>query len=184
MVGFLAYGADRNIARIATVAGFAIGVDTAVGKVGCILECHIRIRVVVTLQTVVIGQQVGRQMGRQLPSGSDVTVVARHAIAELRRAQGRVVYHGASEIDGVEVAGPAILRGRYVVGEFPQADHIVVAVGAGRLRAVKAEVVIEAAGGKGARCMAVPAITVIGRGWYSRVCDGGRHMGINQCGAV
>jgi hypothetical protein len=36
------------------VAGFTIATDTAMGKVGCILERHIRIRVVVALETVVI----------------------------------------------------------------------------------------------------------------------------------
>ena len=40
MVGFLAYGPDRNIVGITTVAGFTVAVDTAtaMGKVGCIRE--------------------------------------------------------------------------------------------------------------------------------------------------
>lgn len=54
MVGFLAYSPDRNIVGIATVAGLAIGADTAMGKVGCLLERHINIRIVVALETVVI----------------------------------------------------------------------------------------------------------------------------------
>jgi len=54
MVGFLAYGPDRNIFRVAAVAGLTIGVDTVVVKVGCILECHIYVRIIVALKTVVI----------------------------------------------------------------------------------------------------------------------------------
>ena len=56
MVGFLAYGADRNIVGIATVAGFTIAVDIAIamGKVGCVLERQIRIRNIVTFETVLI----------------------------------------------------------------------------------------------------------------------------------
>jgi len=54
MVGFLAYGPDRNIFRIAAVAGLTIGVNAVVVKVGCILECHIYVRIVVALETVVI----------------------------------------------------------------------------------------------------------------------------------
>ena len=89
-----------------------------------------------------------------------------------------MVYRCAAKIDGVKVAGPAILRGRYVIPELTQGDHIVVAVGAGRLRVVEAQIMVERAGHKRARCVAVPAIPV---GWVLyRVSDSGRHMGINQ----
>jgi hypothetical protein len=56
MIGFLAYGPDRNIVGIATVAGFAVAVDIAIamGKVGCFLERQIDIRIVVALEAVVI----------------------------------------------------------------------------------------------------------------------------------
>jgi len=120
-------------------------------------------------------------MGGQLLSGGDVTVVAQHAIVLLCWAQARVVYRCASKIDGVKVASSAILRGRYVIRQFTQADHIVVAIGAGGLRAEEAQIMVKRAGLKRARCVAVPAIPVIGRGRFSR--DGGRHMGINQRGA-
>lgn len=90
-----------------------------------------------------------------------------------------MVYRCASKIDGVKVASPAIQRGRYVIPEFTEADHIVVAIGAGRLRAIETQIMVKRAGHKRARCMAVPAIPVIGRGRYSRVSDGGLHMGIN-----
>ena len=36
-----------------------------------------------------------------------------------------MVYRCAAKIDGVKVASPAILRGRYVILEFTQGDHIV-----------------------------------------------------------
>lgn len=75
----------------------------------------------------------------------------------------------AFKIDGVKVAGIAILRGRYVIAEFTQADHIIVAIGAGGLRAVEAQIMVKRAGLKRTRCMAVPAIA-----------GTGRHMGINQ----
>ena len=56
VVGFLAYGPDRNIVRIATVAGFTVAADTAatVREVGCILESQIHIWIIVALETVVI----------------------------------------------------------------------------------------------------------------------------------
>ena len=38
MIGFLGYGPDRDIVRIATVAGFAVAVDVIVEEVGCICE--------------------------------------------------------------------------------------------------------------------------------------------------
>ena len=88
-----------------------------------------------------------------------------------------MIYRCASKIDGVEVASPAILRGRYVIPEFTQGDHIVVAIGAGGLWAIEAQIMVKGAGHKRAGCMAVPAIPVIRWGWYSR--DGGLHMGIN-----
>lgn len=75
-----------------------------------------------------------------------------------------MVYRCTAKIDGVKVAGPAILRGRYVIPELTHADHIVVAVGAGRLCVVEAKIMVERAGHKRARCVAVPAIPVIGRG--------------------
>ena len=52
LVGFFAYGPDRNIFRSAAVAGLTIVDDTVVSEVRCILEC--RIRVVMALETVVI----------------------------------------------------------------------------------------------------------------------------------
>lgn len=36
MIGFLGYGPDRHIVRIAAVAGFAVAVNAIVEKVGCI----------------------------------------------------------------------------------------------------------------------------------------------------
>jgi len=116
-------------------------------------------------------------MGRQLLSGGDVTVVAQHAIVLLCWTQARVVYRCASKIDGVKVASPAILCGRYVIREFTKANHIVVAIGTGGLRAEEAQIMVKRAGLKRARCVAVSAIPVIRRGWFSR--DSGRHMGIN-----
>lgn len=72
MVGFLAYGPNRNIAGIATVAGFAVTVNAIVEKVGCILERQIRIRVIVARETVLRR----RQMSRCLLAGGDSSVMA------------------------------------------------------------------------------------------------------------
>jgi hypothetical protein len=89
-----------------------------------------------------------------------------------------VVYRCTSKIDGVQVASPAILRGRNMIIKFTQGDHVVVTVFAGRLRTIKAQIMVKRAGRKRARCVAVPAIPV-GRVLY-RVSDSGLHMRINQ----
>ena len=88
-----------------------------------------------------------------------------------------MVYRCASKIDGVKVASPAILRGRYVIPEFTQGDHIVVAVRANRLWIKETQIMVKRAGHKRAWCVAVPAIPV-GRVLY-RVSYSGRHMAIN-----
>ena len=89
-----------------------------------------------------------------------------------------MVYRCASKIDGVKVASPAILRGRYVIPEFTQADHVVMAIGTGRLRAIEAQIMVKRAGRKRARCVAVLAVPV-GRVLY-RIGNCGWHMGINE----
>ncbi len=58
MIGFLAYGPDRHIVRIAAMAGFTIAVDTTVREGGRQLEG--RIRVVVAGETILLRGQMGR----------------------------------------------------------------------------------------------------------------------------
>ena len=58
MSGFLAYGPDRLIVRIAAMAGFTIAIDTTVREAGRRHEG--RIRVVVARETILLRGQMGR----------------------------------------------------------------------------------------------------------------------------
>ena len=91
-----------------------------------------------------------------------------------------MVNRRAGKIDGIQVANAAILRGRYVALQFTQGDYVVMAVCAGGLRAIETQIMVECTAQKRARVVAVGAIPIVGRGWYTRVSDGGRHMGVNQ----
>jgi len=60
MIGFLGYGPDRHIVRIAAVARFAAVVNAIVEKVGCIRKRQIRVRIIVALETVLCRRHMSR----------------------------------------------------------------------------------------------------------------------------
>lgn len=70
--------------------------------------------------------------------------------------------------------------GRYVILEFTEGNHVVMAVGANRRRAKEAQIMIEGTGHKCSRRVTIGAIAVVGRGRDYRISDGGRHMTVDK----
>ena len=118
-------------------------------KVGGILERHIRIRIVVASETILRR----RQMGRQRLSGSDIAVMALHAIVGdytcvIKGRIGKV--RGVMAIDAILGIG----IGWYVIKEFTDANPVVVT---GVATAINTSMII-GPGRKRARGMANTAI--------------------------
>lgn len=120
MIGLLGDGPDRDVVRIAAVAGFTIVADSAVREDG--RRCEGRIGEIVARETVLCRRQV---RGRRL-AGGDVAIVAEHAIVDV---DARVRIGHIRKIRGV-VAIHAILVvgiGRNVIRQLAQGNHVVVA---------------------------------------------------------
>ena len=135
MIGFLAYGPDRNIVGIPVMAGFALSRDPHVTKVRRWLE---RRGGTVADIAILAGRQMGSWFAVECVSRrAEVTIMAGRAVVGIyahvvERRDRKVRMHNTQSTVAIGAILVRTERRRKVIKELSDTDHIVVAVRAKR----------------------------------------------------
>ena len=135
MIGYLAYGPDRNIIWIAAMAGFALCRDPHVAKVRRWLE---RCGGTVADIAILVGRQMSRWFAVEcVTRRAEVTIMAGRAVVGIyaqvvKRRDRKARMHNTQSAVTIGAILVRTERRRKVIKELSNTDHIVVAVRAKR----------------------------------------------------